>query len=200
MVVEPAAVPAGLCFLSSFRDRVGPSPEVELRMPREDLVSWVTAVRESAGFVPVLLLPDPARTASGGFRLFATGSALLRFAHGLNGLCSSCPEGLGEEPAGLISAFFGTLRAWVTTADRQHSSQADLEVSRALGEHMTELARIGFVVGARDRFLLLTGGSEAKPLSWRIVDVTVQPVALVEVEVEVAAAAGSGFSPARDIW
>jgi hypothetical protein len=151
-------------------------------MHREELVRWATAVSESAGLSPVLLIPDPAQTAPGEFRLFATGSALLRFAGGLNGLCSSCPVGLDEEHADVISAFFGILRAWVTAADRQHSIQAELDVSRALSAQITELARAGFVVGARDRFVLLTGGIEAKPLSWRIVDVTVQPAALVKAQ------------------
>jgi hypothetical protein len=44
-----------------------------------------------------------------------------------------------------------------------------------LDEVIKELAMAGFVVGARERFLLLTGGRDAKPEPWRIVDIKVQP-------------------------
>ena len=107
--------------------------------------------------------------------LFATGSALWRFADGSNGFSSSQPEGLDEEHADLISAFFGTLQDWITAPGDQNSSQAELEVSRALDEHMKELAKAGSVVVARERFLVLAGGIDTVPLPWRIVDIKVRP-------------------------
>jgi hypothetical protein len=65
-----------------------------------------------------------------------------------------------------------------------------------LDECIKKLAKGGFVVGARERFFLLTGGADAKPLSWRIVDIKIQAA----VPVTIVDAAGSGFSPAgRDI-
>jgi hypothetical protein len=127
------------------------------------------------GFSPVLLVPDPVRTAPRAFRLFTSGSALLRFAGGSNGFRSIWPEKPGEEYADRISAFFGVLRGWITDSGDQNSIQAEPDVSRALDEVIKELATADFVVGARERFLLLTGGRDAKPEPWRIVDIKVQP-------------------------
>jgi hypothetical protein len=50
-----------------------------------------------------------------------------------------------------------------------------------LDEKMKELALAGFAIGARERFLLLTGGSDVKPEPWRIVDVKVQSAVLVRI-------------------
>lgn len=133
--------------------------------------------RES--FSPAVLVPDPARAGPGVFRLFATGSALLRFADGLNGFCSSWPEGLGEKHAELICALFSTLRDWMNASGGRDSIQAGPDISRTVDEYIEQLAKGGFVVGARERFFLLTGGADATPLSWRIVDITVQPDVLV---------------------
>jgi len=130
--------------------------------------SWVAAFSESAGSRPALVVPDPARAAPGGYRFFTTGSALLRFADGLNGFSSSWPEGLGGESADLVSALFGILRHWLDASGDQCAIQAEID------EHMKKLARGGFVVGARERFLLLAGGTDARPLSWRIVDIKIQ--------------------------
>lgn len=136
---------------------------------------WITAVSESSGRSPVLLVPDPDRAAPGMFRLFSTGPALVRFAEGLNGFCSSRPEGLSGEHADLISNFFGILQGWIANSGDQSSVQAEPDVSWALDRQMNELAKDGFAVGARERFLLLTGGMDAKPLPWRIVDIKVLP-------------------------
>lgn len=146
---------------------------------------------ESLGLSPVLLVPDPVRAAPGPFRLFTTGSALLRFAGGLNGFRSIWPERPGDEHADLVSAFFGVLRDWVASADH-NSIQAEPGISRTLDKHIKELAMSGFVVGARERFLLLAGGMDAKPESWRIVDIKIQPAVLVRI----VDAAGNGFGPA----
>jgi hypothetical protein len=135
---------------------------------------------ESSGVSPVLLVPDPLRAAPGPFRLFTTGSALLRFAGGLNGFRSIQPERLGGQHADLVSAFFGVLRDWIASADH-NSIQAELGLSRTLDKHIKELAMSGFVVGARERFLFLAGGIDAKPESWRIVDIKIQPAALVRI-------------------
>jgi hypothetical protein len=89
----------------------------------------------------------------------------LRFACGSNGFRSIGPERHGVEYADLISAFLGVLREWITNSGDQNSIQAEADVSRALDVRMKELATAGFTVAARERFLLLTGGSDAKPES-----------------------------------
>ena len=65
--------------------------------------SWVAGFSESSGFSPDLLLPDPVRAAPSPFRLFPTGSALLRFAGDSNGFRSIWPERPGGEHADLIN-------------------------------------------------------------------------------------------------
>jgi hypothetical protein len=141
-------------------------------------------------FSPALLVPDPTRAAHGVFRIFTTGSALLHFADGLNGFCWSWPEGPREEHSDLISALFGILRDWMNASGDQASLQAGPDISQTLDEHMKQLVKSGFVVGARERFFVLTRGTEATPLSWRIVDINVQRAALVRA----AVAAGNGCS------
>jgi len=136
---------------------------------------------ESSGLSPVLLVPDPVRATPSSFRLFATGSALLRFASGLNGFRSIWPERLDEEHADRISAFFGVLRDWIAAPSDRSSIKAEPDLSRALDERIKELAMAGFVVSARERFLLLTGGRDAKPEPWRIVDIKVQPAIQVRI-------------------
>jgi hypothetical protein len=142
---------------------------------------------------PALLVLDPTRAASRIFRLFTTASALLRFADGLNGFCWNWPEGLSEEHSDLISALFGILGDWMNASGGQDSIQAGPEISWTLDEHIKQLAKGGFVIGARERFFLLGGGTDAKELSWRIVDIKVQPAALVRV----AVAAANGCSGQR---
>lgn len=127
----------------------------------------------SSGPNPVFLVPDPIRAAPSSFRVFTTGPALLRYADGSNGFRSIWPERPGEEHADHISAFFDVLRFWITASGSQTSIQAEPDVSRVLDERIEELAKAGFVVAARERFLLLTGGN-AKPNPWRIIDIKVQ--------------------------
>jgi len=93
----------------------------------------------------------------------------------------SGPRGLAENAQILFLPFFGVLRDWITISGDQNSIQAEPDVSRALDERMKELATAGFTVAARERFLLLTGGSDAKPERWRIVDIKVQPAVLVRI-------------------
>jgi hypothetical protein len=145
------------------------------------------------GFSPVLLVSDPVRVAPRSYRPFTTGSALLRFAGGSNGFRSIWPERPGEEYADRISAFFGVLRGWITDSGGQNSSQVEPDVSRTLDERIKELATAGFVVSARERFLLLTGGRDAKPQPWRIVDIKVQPA----VPVKTVDAGGNDRNPIR---
>lgn len=143
----------------------------EIRQIYED---WATAVSASPDSCPALLVPDPVRPVPGIFRLFTAGPALSSFMDGLNGFCSSWPERLGDAHRDLISAFFDDLRGWIAASGYWNSVSAGPDVSRALDEHIKALAKAGFVVGARERFLLLTGGIDAEPLSWRIIDIKVQ--------------------------
>jgi hypothetical protein len=131
--------------------------------------------RMSPGFSPVMLIPDPARPAPGPFRLFSTGCALLCFLQDAAGFCLSSPDGLSDEHKWLVSTFFDDLRDWISTSGDLKSIQAGQCVSVALSEQIKGLAEAGFAIGARERFLLLTGGADAEPSSWRITDIEIRP-------------------------
>jgi|SRR5215469_1276772 len=150
-------------------------------MDDQECEEWAVDFRRRLGFSPVLLVPDPVRAARGGFALFSTGPDLLRFAAGLNGFCPRWPDGLSDEHRDLISAFFKELGAWTDSGGGRNSSQAGRDAAAVLGEHMAELAEADFVVGARERYFILTGGRGTEPLSWRILDVEVRPAKLAQV-------------------
>lgn len=133
--------------------------------------------RLSPGFSPVLLIPDPARPAPGPFRPFSSGPALLWFLNDAAGFCLDSAEGLSDEHKCLTSAFSDDLRDWINTSSELKSIHAGRCVSLALSKHIKDLARAGLAVGARERFLLLTGGVDvdAQPMAWRIIDIEIRP-------------------------
>jgi hypothetical protein len=131
--------------------------------------------RLSPGFSPALVIPDPARPTPGPFRHFWTGPALLCFLEASAGFCPNSPDGLSDEHECLVSTFFGDLRDWINTTGFLKSIQAGRCVALALNEQIKELTGAGFAVAARERFLLLTGGVNAEPLSWRIIDIEIRP-------------------------
>lgn len=129
----------------------------------------------AAAGTPVLVIPDPDRPAPGTFRFFTNGPALERFADGVSGFCLSRPGGLCGERQDRISAFFGDLSDWIGARDNGSPVQAGRDISRVLDEDMRELAQADLAVAARERFVLLTGGSDPEPLPWRIIDIDVRP-------------------------
>jgi hypothetical protein len=131
--------------------------------------------RLSPGFGPVLLIPDGARPMPGPFRPFFTGYALLRFLEDAAGFCLSSPDGLSEEHKCLVSALFDDLGDWINASRDLKSIHAGRRVALALTEQIKDLARAGLALVARERFLLLTGGVDPEPLSWRIIYIEIQP-------------------------
>ena len=125
---------------------------------------------------PVVFVPDPARSVCRSFRLFTAGPALLRFVDGSNAFCSFWPERLSGEQRDRISAFFADLREWINTSGDQHSARSRWDISRAVDRHLRSLAAADLAVGARERFLILTGGKDAQPLPWRVTDIKAQAV------------------------
>lgn len=133
-------------------------------------------VSGSRGVRPVVFVPDPAQPACRSFRLFTAGPALLRFVDGSNAFCSLWPDQLSDVQRDRVSAFFGDLQDWINTSGDRGSAQARRDISRAVNGHLQGLAGAGLAVGARERFLILTGGRDAQPLPWRVTDIKVQAV------------------------
>jgi len=134
------------------------------------------AVSGPGGVRPVVFVPDLARPARRSFRLFTAGPALLRFVDGSNAFCSLWPDQLSDVQRDRVSGFFGDLRDWISTPGDQNSAQARRDISRAVDGDLQNLAGAGLAVGARERFLILTGGRDGQPLPWRVTDIKVQPV------------------------
>jgi hypothetical protein len=99
---------------------------------------------------------------------------LLRFVDGSNAFCSSWPDQLSGGQRDRVFALFDDLREWINTSGDQNSAQVRRDISWAVDRHLHSLAKIGLAVGARERFLILTGGADAQPLPWRVTDIKVQ--------------------------
>jgi len=109
--------------------------------------------------------------------IITTGTALWRFVEGSSGFYANSPDGLSDEHAELIDALFDSLRDWGDVSGDLDSFQAKRDASRYFDGIIRDLAEAGFLVGARDRFLLLKGGIDAEPWPWRTFDIEVHPMA-----------------------
>src|SRR5215469_6840914 len=120
---------------------------------------------------PIRLIPDPARPPKKMLTVITSGTALWRFVKGAYSFFPSSPDGLSDEHEDLIAAFFDNLRDWMDISGDLDSYSDELNARRSLDGNIEELAKAGFVVGARERFLLLTGGVNEAPSSWRAFDI-----------------------------
>lgn len=128
----------------------------------------------------VRLVADPTRPTPKLLKVFTTGSALWRFIDGCAALVPSWPDGRSNEHEDLIAALLDDLRDWNDAVGYTDSYVAKRDAARALGEHVKRLARAGFLIGAKERFCLLTGGV-GEPVPWRVIDIEVQPAGTAQV-------------------
>ncbi len=144
----------------------------EIKRQHEEWIASLGEHRDDPG--PVRLIPDPKRPPEKVLTLITSGAALWNFVKGAYSFYPSSPDGLSNEHEEIIAGFFDSLRDWIDISDDLDSYREELHARRSLDENIEDLARAGFVVGARKRFLLLTGGVNAEPSSWRAFDVQVQ--------------------------
>jgi hypothetical protein len=142
---------------------------------------WVASLGETINPGPVRLIPDPTRPPKKMLTLITTGTALWRFVNGSHSFFPSWPDGLSDEYEDLIAGFFDSLRDWMDIAGDLDSYRDELHARRSLDESIEELAKAGFLVGARERFLLLTGGVNSEPAPWRAFDIEVQPFSAMQL-------------------
>ena len=112
--------------------------------------------------------------------LVTNGTELWRFVRGAYSFFPKSSYGLSDENEELIAAFFDNLRDWMDAGDLD-SYREELHARRALDESIEELTKAGFVVGARERFLLLTGGVDKAPSPWRAFDIEVHPFSAMQL-------------------
>lgn len=129
---------------------------------------------------PVRLITDPTRPLAKIFKLFTTGTSLWNFVDGAYSFQPSWPDDLSDEDEDLIIEFLDELRDWIDISGNL-SFKEKRNTGRSLGEHIKALAGAGYFVGARERFLLLAGGVNSEPSSWRSVDIEIQPPALAQL-------------------
>jgi hypothetical protein len=112
--------------------------------------------------------------------LLQTGTDLWRFVRGAYSFFPKSSYGLSDENEELIAAFFDNLRDWLDAGDLD-SYRDELYARRCLDEKINELVEAGFVVGAREKFLLLTGGVNSAPSPWRAFDIEVHPFSVMQM-------------------
>ena len=69
-----------------------------------------------------------------------------------------------REEQDLIAAFLADLTDWIDAASMEDSYRVGRDAAKALGEHIKDLHAANLLVGARVRYLVLTGPSA----DWRI--------------------------------
>jgi hypothetical protein len=138
---------------------------------------------------PMRLIPDPTRPTPNVLKLCLTGQALWEAFEGSMSFYPSSPEGLNDEQGEAVDALFDDLSDWIHVAS-ELSYRERRQAGKSIGEHIRALAGIGLFVGARARYMLLTGGVYDDSSSWRTCDIQVQRVA----EAELAEADGTPFA------
>jgi hypothetical protein len=162
-------------------DQVGYYTVERLKEIKRQHEEWVASLGETTNPGPVRLIPDPTRPTKKMLKLFINGTELWHFVDGALGFYPRWPAGLSDEIEDLIAAFFDNLRDWNDISSDLDSYQAKRDACRSINENIEELAKAGFVVGARERFLLLTGGISEEPWPWRAVEVEVQPFSMMQL-------------------
>ncbi len=162
-------------------DQAGHYTVERLKEIKRQHEEWVASLGETTSPGPVRLVPDPARPPEKLLKLFITGTEFWHFVDGAYAFYPSWPSGLGDEDEDLIVAFFDNLRDWIDISGDLHTMSAKRDACRSLNENIESLAKAGFVVGARDRYLLLTGGISEEPWPWRALDVEVQPFSATQL-------------------
>jgi hypothetical protein len=112
--------------------------------------------------------------------LVTNGAELWRFVKGSYSFFPKSSYGLSDEHEELIAAFFDNLRDWLDAGDL-YSYREELHARRALDESIEELTMAGFVVGAREGFLLLTDGVNSAPSPWCAFDIEVHPFSAMQM-------------------
>ncbi|MGH3219634.1 MAG: HNH endonuclease [Streptosporangiaceae bacterium] len=157
-------------------DQVGYYTVERLREIKRTHEEWVASLGEASSPGPVRLVPDPTRPIPKALKIFTTGSSLWRLFDGARAFYPNWPDGLSDEQEDLIAGFFDYLRDWMDVSADVDSFQAKRDAAKGLGEYVKSLAEASFLVGARERYCLLTGGIDAEPLPWRVIDIEVHSV------------------------
>jgi hypothetical protein len=81
----------------------------------------------------------------------------------------------------------GSALTAVATVATRHKALAGRDAAKHLQEHVQALTESGLLIGARQRFCLLTGGSQ-EPSPWHVLDIEIQPLSIAQLVDEAGAA------------
>lgn len=155
-------------------DQVNAYPVDLLLQIKRDHEAWVAKLGEKTEPGPVRLVPDPEHPTPKVLKLFTTGTAFWDYFSGSKSFSPGRPEGLSDEDEDLIAGFFQELQDWMDLAGMGHDTfKTNRDASKSLGSRISELAEAGFLLGARRRYMLLTGGIDEAPVPWRSTDVEI---------------------------
>ncbi len=161
-------------------DQVGYYTVERLKEFKRQHEERVASPDETTNPRPARLVPDPTRPTKKMLKLMISGTELWHFVNGAYSCNPAWPSGLSDEHEDLIAAFFDNVGDWNNcSGDLSFTEQR--HACRSLNENIEELAKVGFVVWARERFLLLTGGINQEPWPWRAVDIVVRPFDLMHL-------------------
>jgi hypothetical protein len=161
-------------------DQIGYYTVERLKEIKRQHEEWAASLGETTNPGPVRLIPDPTRPTKKMLKLMISGTELWHFVDGAYAFYPIWPSGLSDEHEDLIAAFFDNVRDWIDCSGDLSFSEKR-HACRSLSENIEELAKAGFVVGVRERRLLLTGGVSQEPQPWRAVDIEVQPFSLMQL-------------------
>lgn len=160
-------------------DQVGHYTVERLRETKRQHEEWVASrLGETTNPGLVRLIPDPARPPKKTLKLVISGTELWHFINGGDICYPTWPGGLSDEHEDLIAAFLDNVQDWVDCPGALSFSE-QRHACRSLNENIEDLAKAGFVVGVRERRLLLTGDINKEPSPWRAFDIEVQPFSLM---------------------
>lgn len=156
-------------------DQVSTFPIERLHQIKRDHEHWAANIQTEANgpFGPVRLVPDPTKRVSRTFRVFFSGREFWNFFNSAHSFRPSYPMTVSDEDEDLIVEFINDLRDWMDLAGGVDDLRVGRDAARSLGEHIESLSKAGYLVSARERYLLLAGGADESTTSWRMVDVEI---------------------------
>lgn len=159
-------------------DQVSSYPEERVLEIKRDHQAWAAKLGTDTGPGPMRLVPDPAHEIPKMLKLFTNGTAFWHYFAPAKSFCPVWPEGLSDDHEDMIASFFQNLEDWMDVSGMESSYSMHRDASKAMANHIKELAESGFFLGARRRYMLLTGGTDAPLTSWVVMDVEIQPAHL----------------------
>jgi hypothetical protein len=156
-------------------DQVNAYPEDRLREIKRQHEKWVAELGEKRDPGPIRLIPDPAYQDPELLKPFLSGSDFWSEFDGCYRIESSRPKGLSEEHEDLIIEFLQSLEDWMDIAGGATGTiSMKRDASKAMDHYISELLKAGFLLGAKRRQMLLTGGIDAPPVPWGVMVIQFQ--------------------------